>query len=120
MTTEMVTLAPEDLMKPHSYYDKKHLAEIVQSMESNGWQGRPLLAVEVMENCQAITGTHRLYAACEVLEEVPVYLISEEDWREAGFEAEDILHMDTEVERAEFFERLGNAEASSLYEQEGE
>lgn len=39
-----------------------HLAEIVDSIKINGWQGRPLLAIDD----QLLTGCHR-YVACQIL-----------------------------------------------------
>jgi hypothetical protein len=40
----------------------QHLAEIMNSLVTNGWQGRPLLAI----GDQLVTGCHRM-TACELL-----------------------------------------------------
>ena len=44
-----------------------HLAEILNSIKSNGWQGLPLLAI----GDQLLTGAHRA-TACNILDVVPV------------------------------------------------
>lgn len=43
-----------------------HLAEIIESIRQNGWQGDPLLAI----GDQLLTGSHRA-TACEILGIVP-------------------------------------------------
>lgn len=44
----------------------KHLAEIIESIKINGWQGLPLLA----DGENLLTGCHRA-TACEILEVTP-------------------------------------------------
>lgn len=45
----------------------EYLAEIIDSIKNNGWQGRPILAIDD----QLLTGCHR-YAACKILGVEPV------------------------------------------------
>ncbi|MFC1612136.1 hypothetical protein ACFL6C_14325, partial [Myxococcota bacterium] len=56
---------------------------IFKDMMANGWRGRPLLAIALGEECQALTGSHRLEAAREAAKRdngsgytVPVRIIS--------------------------------------------
>ncbi len=70
------------------------LAKIIESLKTNGWQGRPVLVMDI----NAYTGCHRL-AACEILEidpethemeiELPAGLWDEEFFSE--YEREEIL-----------------------------
>lgn len=46
----------------HEVRDEAKLAELVASIERDGWQGAPLVA----DGEQLLTGTHR-YAACKAL-----------------------------------------------------
>jgi hypothetical protein len=50
------------LTTPHEYHDEAHLAEIVESIRANGWQGAPLVTF----GKQLLSGTHR-YLACKRL-----------------------------------------------------
>lgn len=48
----------------HEIRDEKKLEHLIESMQSNGWQGRSLIVIDRGGNeQQAITGSHRLVAA---------------------------------------------------------
>lgn len=47
----------------HEPTDYKKLNEITASMEIDGWQGQPILVVDMGDYYQAITGSHRIAAA---------------------------------------------------------
>ena len=48
---------------PHEVRDHAKLDELVSSMRRDGWIGRPLLAIEIADYLQALTGSHRLAAS---------------------------------------------------------
>ena len=52
----------------------EHLAEIVESLENNGWKGLPLLVLDLGNELQLLNGCHR-YAACEILNIEPEIFI---------------------------------------------
>lgn len=45
--------------------DKEKYQALVLRMKEKGWQGRPILVFESGENYEALTGSHRIYAAME-------------------------------------------------------
>jgi len=105
METMMKTWAIEPL---HGIMDCEKFHALVASMETEGWVGRPILAIGTEECAQAITGTHRLYAAREAEIDVPVVLIETDiDWTEE-------YCISTEVDRRELVEALGTQEAIEL------
>lgn len=118
----LTQIAPEDIIKPHQDYNKQYANMIVGSMDACGWQGRPLLAVEINGCYQGLTGTHRLYAAEEIFETIPVYVISEEQCLDAGMEAETLYEQITGIlsgrDRDVFFAELGDDEAAAIYNEE--
>lgn len=62
----------------HEVRDYEKLEQLVQSMETDGWSGRPLLVLTYGDNqYYAMTGSHRLAAAQEVGVEVPCYIIED-------------------------------------------
>lgn len=66
---------------PHEVRDDAKLKQLVESMKSYGWIGRPLLAEQAGDEnqFQAWTGSHRLAAAKKAgLEEIPVVLLDDE------------------------------------------
>lgn len=48
---------------PHAPQDAEKLTRIAESMQANGWQGRPVILLDCGDYTRAYTGTHRL-AAC--------------------------------------------------------
>ena len=76
MTNEVVSYA-----NPlHEVRDQQKYLDIMQSMESNGWQGRPILVVDCGDCFHALTGSHRI-AAAEALElDIPVAILDVEEF----------------------------------------
>ena len=77
------------LEPPHEVDSPQKVADIKKSIEENGWQGRPLLAIPSGDGWQLLTGTHRVNAASEIDPElqIPVVKIpdseyTEEEWKE--------------------------------------
>lgn len=59
----------------HEIRDLKKFEKLSKSMNKNGWIGREILAIDMGEYTQAITGSHRIAAALENEIEIPVYTI---------------------------------------------
>ncbi|RKH93582.1 ParB/RepB/Spo0J family partition protein [Corallococcus sp. AB038B] len=74
----VVMVRIDSIIPPHEVRDDGKLAALRESMEENGWQGRPLLGVphpSAVGAFLALTGSHRTAAAQEAgLEEVPLYV----------------------------------------------
>jgi hypothetical protein len=65
-------LPPENLVPKHEIRDLKKLTTLTKDMERNGWDGRPIVAIDDL----AITATHRIKAAQKAkLDTVPVVSI---------------------------------------------
>lgn len=78
----VVWYAPSDFEPPHEPDRPEQLEEIKNSMRSNGWAGRPLLACRREEHPQLVaqTGSHRLAAALAIgLDAVPVLVVTPYD-----------------------------------------
>ena len=69
------TVRASRLYTPHEVKDKAKFAKMVEDLEENGWQGRPVLAEKYGEDFQAWTGSHRIAAAKKAGVDVPVVLI---------------------------------------------
>ncbi len=107
MEDQIEDLAPEEIEPPHEVKDEAKLADLIASMRAadTGWVGRPLVVFGVPGSYQAITGSHRLAAAREVMNTIPCVVLTDEqvaavpnighlnaDWirdclRDAGHEA---------------------------------
>ena len=55
--------------------DPEKLAYLVKEFEENDWQGRPILVVDLGNEYQALTGSHRLAAAMKVRMDVPIHIL---------------------------------------------
>ncbi|MCX4097729.1 hypothetical protein [Nocardia sp. alder85J] len=51
----------------HDAHDQAKLAALIEDMTENGWQGAPL----VVDGEQALTGSHRYWAAIATCTEIP-------------------------------------------------
>jgi hypothetical protein len=70
------TIKASMIQPVHEVKDADKFNIIKSSMEQNGWQGRPLLVVDMVDYYQAFTGSHRLAAAQEAgIEEIPVAVV---------------------------------------------
>lgn len=76
-------IAPEDIEPPHEVKDSAKLQKITDGMKADpdGWVGRPLVVVKYgsgnQASYQAITGSHRIAAAREVMNRVPAVVLTE-------------------------------------------
>ena len=69
-------LSPADIIPRNPVIFAAKRAALEADMRRVGWRGRPLVAIAVGRRVQAVTGSHRLYAARAVrLSSVPVEVI---------------------------------------------
>lgn len=61
----------------HEVRDEAKLEALIASMIVNGWQGRPVLAIDCGDYLQALTGSHRIAAAEAAEIEVETLTISQ-------------------------------------------
>lgn len=67
---------PKYIQPPHEVRDIKKLQKLTESMQKNGWQGRPILAYDVGRGAEALTGSHRIAAAKAAgIKEIPVMYV---------------------------------------------
>ena len=112
----MIMMDWKCLLPIHSYINQDRYNEILESMEKNGWNDRPLLAIGNEEEAFLITGTHR-WNVCKTLNiEVPVELLEVKyfDWYDLG------LRLDTEIDRLELINHFGSDIQKSIYDLEEE
>ena len=106
------------LAKLHSVTNAAKMEKIAASIAANGWQGRPVLVVEVADMFQALTGSHRLAAAESAeLEMVPCVVVNRELLDEAGYEVGELN--DTET-IASILSEIGDNEAAQLAQEEAD
>ena len=60
----------------HEVRDQSKFDEIKKSMNVNGWQGRPILAIDMGDHKKALTGSHRIAVANELEIEIPCEIIN--------------------------------------------
>jgi hypothetical protein len=92
-------MKPENIIPYHEVRDEKKVRWLARNMQTNGWVGRPIIAVgnEAQGDCRALTATHRIAAAIVAgLQDVPVYWLeipTLEDWDriDQSQEQDDIL-----------------------------
>jgi hypothetical protein len=112
----METISLDSIYAPHEVTDAEKLAALIAGMEADGWQGRPLLLLEVGDAYQAITGSHRIAAAKAIgLEEVPAIIINSEAFYGAGYEPTDMWDDDV---RLSILKEIGDTAAAELMQAE--
>jgi hypothetical protein len=80
--SELKWIALSKLKPPH-FVPKSECLELISSMESDGWNRRPLIGFWVKDKVQCITGSHRIKAAKYAdLQGAPVYIFSKELMKE--------------------------------------
>lgn len=114
MWTDVVQTDPEKVVPLHPVHDPSKRAKLQQSMETSGWQGRPILTISTGEEEEAITGSHRIYAARRAgLATVPVISVKYEDLVEAaadlGYDPTEIINsLRDDEDRAAFLEHAAS------------
>lgn len=89
---------------------------LAESMKSKGWQGRPILTVDLGRGHEALTGTHRIAAAQKAGIEIPVHMLpnkagEHEDRHNRTIQ--DAMYMDAD-DAAKWLKSAGYHEASAL------
>jgi hypothetical protein len=74
--------------------DDEKFNRIKEKMESEGWKGRPIVAIERGRGPEALTGSHRIHAATEIgLDDIPTVIVDasdvDSDILEKLFDADD-------------------------------
>jgi hypothetical protein len=70
---------PHDVDRPEAFHD------LVRSMKTVGWLGRPLLGLDLGDHHQLLTGSHRYAAAKEAgISEIPVHSINGGDLKDGS------------------------------------
>ena len=104
---------------PHEVRDTEKLDALVASMKKNGWQGRPILAFDVGNGLEALTGTHRLAAAKQAgIEDVPVLKISDDIGNYADEYGRSIRDISDEEDVLEYLKNFGDKDAFKLMRME--
>ena len=119
-------ISPKSIRPLHEVRDEAKFAALVDSMETSGWVGRPLLVVdEGGGDYVALTGSHRLSAALEAgLSEVPCVVVQqcERLTVEAVLGGVDVcldgVRLSEDEERLVAMEALGHELAVSLMHEE--
>lgn len=65
MSDKCIIIPIESITPPHGVIDTLLSFRLTESMRTRGWQGRPLLVVRYRNRFQALTGSHRWYAATQ-------------------------------------------------------
>lgn len=107
-------LDPNNIRPTHEARESRFLGELEQSMQEDGWTGRPLLVIEKEDGeMVAWTGSHRIKAARNTgLGSIPCYVIQECRLIEIGASADDGFIADWE--RLEVLKRVNDEHAVSL------
>jgi hypothetical protein len=114
---DSANINPFGIEPPHDVRDQKKLNNLVESMKSNGWQGRPILAYDIGRGPEALTGSHRIVAARKAgLEEIPVVMVHPDiaDYvDDFGRSIVDAAFLEAD-EAAKYLKRFGDKEAADL------
>jgi ParB-like nuclease domain len=111
------TLAPSDIAPAHPVRNTAKLDWLVETLQRNGWHGRPLLVVPLgplildpppATPYYAWTGAHRLAAALEAeLATVPVVIVNAAALLRRGVRAAEITAAKTDREKLALLRRGG-------------
>lgn len=99
----------------HEVRDTEKLDSLVASMKKNGWQGRPILAYDIGDGLEALTGSHRIAAAKKAgIEDIPVLKISDDIANYIDDYGRSIKDISDEDDVVEFLKGFGDKNASQL------
>lgn len=77
MGYDVEDIEPTRISPPHDVRDAEKLAAIRESMAAGGWQGRPLLVLDLQDGQYvALTGSHRTAASLGTLDTVPCVVVA--------------------------------------------
>jgi ParB-like chromosome segregation protein Spo0J len=103
---------PKKIKELNPVKNKAKFEELTETMKKSGWQGRPLLVVENNGRFEALTGSHRLFAARKAgLEEIPTVTITPPDTKDAETKElwNDVINAKDDEEREKTIEKLYDA-----------
>jgi hypothetical protein len=67
---------PGDIRPPNEVTDNKKYKKLKESMNENGWQGRPIIVIDEGGSYYGLTGSHRLAAAQSAsVRKIPVIIV---------------------------------------------
>ena len=99
--------------------DKGKFKTLVNSMEKNGWQGRPVIAYRDENNSvYALTGSHRIAAAKEAGIDVPVKFLSDDAINFEDSYGKFITDLRRDDDIKDFLDELGDEDAISIFKEE--
>ena len=113
---EYERMAAWKIEPPHEVRDQKKLEDLAEKMRTSGWQGRPILAIDLGQGPEALTGSHRIAAAKMAGIDVPVIMVDDdvanyED--ENGKNIRDMMYESVD-DMANFLANAGDSDASNL------
>lgn len=95
--------------------DVEKLNSLAASMQKNGWQGRPILAYDIGNGLEALTGSHRIAAAKKAgIEDIPVLKVSDEIANYTDDYGRSIRDVSDEDDIVEFLNGFGDKDAFNL------
>ena len=82
-------IPPRRIIPVHGPREKDKLAKLTKNMNENGFEGRPVLTVNLPEGRFALTGSHRIAAAIATNTDVPVHEMNPQKFQ-AGLRKEGL------------------------------
>ena len=114
---------PGSIEPPHEVRDAEKLSRLTESMKNGGWQGRPILAYDIGNGPEALTGSHRIMAARNAgLDEIPISLVDSAigDYAdEAGNTIRDVSYWEPH-DIAKWLDDFGDKSAADLLMQDSD
>ena len=98
-------------MQPLNETNQAVVDQIAQSMERDGWQGRPILVIAMGNERFALTGSHRIAAADQAEIEPAIYEIDADDY--AAEQLEDLFDARDDEDRLKALREM-DSEAAAL------
>ena len=112
---------PKRIEPPHGVENKKKFDELVDSMKTEGWVGRPVLYYDIGRGPEALTGSHRIAAAQKAgLSDIPAVKVTGDigDYvDEFGKSISELQTLDAK-ELSQWFRNYGDETAAQLMELE--
>lgn len=112
---------PRAIIPPHEVRDVKKLEKLTESMEAEGWVGRPILIYDIGRGPEALTGSHRIRAAQKAgIDEIPVVYVDDQigDYLDkSGRSIVDVSYEDAK-NIAKYLSKFGDENAATLMKME--
>lgn len=112
---------PKRINPPHGVENKEKFNELVDSMKTEGWVGRPVLYYDIGRGPEALTGSHRIAAAQKAgLLDIPVVKVTGDigDYvDELGKSISELQTLDAK-ELSQWLRNYGDETAAQLMELE--